>query len=103
DSSVDYVFTLYKGLDQTNGTDSLPFTVTARDSDNDETKLDLNISITDGGEPFIGSGTVELSETPIANTTPDSVKQSAVVNLDITASHDPIVYLGIDVTNGQAV
>ncbi|MEZ9051379.1 Ig-like domain-containing protein [Vibrio sp. 10N.247.311.64] len=103
DSSVDYVFTLYKGLDQTNGTDSLPFTVTARDSDNDETKLDLNISITDGGEPFIGSGTVELSENPIANTTPDGVKQSAVVNLDITASHDPIVYLGIDVTNGQAV
>ncbi|MEZ8640814.1 Ig-like domain-containing protein [Vibrio sp. NC2] len=103
DSSVDYVFTLYKGLDQTNGTDSLPFTVTARDSDNDKTKLDLNISITDGGEPFIGSGTVELSETPIANTTPDGVRQSAVVNLDITASHDPIVYLGIDVTNGQAV
>ena len=26
-----------------------------------------------------------------------------MVNLDITASHDPIVYLGIDVTNGQAV
>ncbi|MEO9494676.1 MAG: Ig-like domain-containing protein [Vibrio splendidus] len=103
DSSVDYVFTLYKGLDQTNGTDSLPFTVTARDSDNDKTKLDLNISITDGGEPFIGSGTVELSETPIANTTPDGVKQSAVVNLDITASNDPIVYLGIGVTNGQAV
>ncbi|MFI3275055.1 Ig-like domain-containing protein [Vibrio sp.] len=103
DSSVDYVFTLYKGLDQVNGTDSLPFTVTARDSDNDKTKLDLNVSITDGGEPFIGSGTVELSETPIANTTPDGVKQSAVVNLDITASHDPIVYLGIDVTNGQVV
>ncbi|MEZ9314709.1 Ig-like domain-containing protein [Vibrio lentus] len=103
DSSVDYVFTLYKGLDQTNGTDSLPFTVTARDSDNDKTKLDLDVSITDGGEPSIGSGTVELSETPIANTTPDGVKQSAVVNLDITASHDPIVYLGIDVTNDQAV
>ncbi|MCB5360345.1 T1SS-143 repeat domain-containing protein [Vibrio lentus] len=103
DSSVDYVFTLYKGLDQTNGTDSLPFTVTARDSDNDKTKLDLDVTITDGGEPSIGSGTVELSETPIANTTPDGVKQSAVVNLDITASHDPIVYLGIDVTNGQAV
>ncbi|MFA0147054.1 Ig-like domain-containing protein [Vibrio lentus] len=103
DSSVDYVFTLYKGLDQTNGTDSLPFTVTARDSDNDKTKLDLDVTITDGGEPSIGSGTVELSENPIANTTPDGVKQSAVVNLDITASHDPIVYLGIDVTNGQAV
>ncbi|WP_106407400.1 Ig-like domain-containing protein [Vibrio lentus] len=103
DSSVDYVFTLYKGLDQTNGTDSLPFIVTARDSDNDKTKLDLDVTITDGGEPSIGSGTVELSETPIANTTPDGVKQSAVVNLDITASHDPIVYLGIDVTNGQAV
>ncbi|MFA0510896.1 MULTISPECIES: Ig-like domain-containing protein [unclassified Vibrio] len=103
DNSVDYVFTLYKGLDQTNGTDSLPFTVTARDSDNDKTKLDLDVTITDGGEPSIGSGTVELSENPIANTTPDGVKQSAVVNLDITASHDPIVYLGIDVTNGQAV
>ncbi|XNJ84021.1 Ig-like domain-containing protein [Vibrio cyclitrophicus] len=103
DSSVDYVFTLYKGLDQANGTDTIPFTVTARDSDNDQTKLDLIVSITDGGEPTIGSGTVELSETPIADTTPDGVKQSAVVNLDITASHDPIVYLGIDVTNGQAV
>ncbi|TVU65845.1 RTX toxin [Vibrio atlanticus] len=103
DSSVDYVFTLYKGLDQANGIDTVPFTVTARDSDNDQTKLDLTVSITDGGEPTIGSGTVELSETPIADTTPDGVKQSAVVNLDITASHDPIVYLGIDVTNGQAV
>lgn len=91
DSSVDYVFTLYKGLDQTNGTDFLPFTVTARDSDNDDTKLDLNVSITDGGEPFIGSGTVELSETPIADSTPSGVGSTANVSLAVTAGNDPLV------------
>ncbi|QLE95706.1 RTX toxin [Vibrio sp. Scap24] len=103
DSSVDYVFTLYKGLDQTNGTDFLPFTVTARDSDNDDTKLDLNVSITDGGEPFIGSGTVELSETPIADSTPSGVGSTANVSLAVTAGNDPLVFLGLDVTTGQAV
>ncbi|WP_408063557.1 RTX toxin [Vibrio pelagius] len=103
DSDVEYEFTLYKGLDQNNGTDSLPFVVTVRDSDKDEVKLDLPVSVTDGGAPSIGSGTVELSETPIADTTPDGVKQSATVDLNLTASHDPIVYLGLDVTTGESV
>nr|WP_133151835.1 Ig-like domain-containing protein [Vibrio splendidus] len=103
DSSVDYVFTLYKGLDQTNGTDTIPFTVTARDSDNDQTKLDLTVSITDGGEPTIGSGTVELSEIPVADSTPSGVGSTANVSLAITAGNDPLVFLGLDVITGQAV
>ncbi|WP_299131131.1 RTX toxin [uncultured Vibrio sp.] len=103
DSDVTYTFVLNKGLDQSSPTDQIPFVVTARDDDNDETKLTLNVSVTDGGEPTIGSGTVELSEIPIADSTPSGVGSKANVSLAVTAGNDPLVFLGLDVTTGQAV
>ncbi|MEZ9012669.1 RTX toxin [Vibrio splendidus] len=103
DTDVTYTFELFKGLDQDNITDELPFVVTARDDDNDETKLTLNVSVTDGGEPTIGSGTVELSEIPVADSTPSGVGSTANVSLAVTAGNDPLVFLGLDVTTGQAV
>ncbi|MEZ9157687.1 RTX toxin [Vibrio lentus] len=103
DTDVTYTFELFKGLDQDNITDELPFVVTARDDDNDETKLTLNVSVTDGGEPTIGSGTVELSEIPVADSTPSGVGSTANVTLAVTAGNDPLVFLGLDVTTGQAV
>ncbi|WP_261886987.1 T1SS-143 repeat domain-containing protein [Vibrio pomeroyi] len=103
DSDVTYTFVLNKGLDQSSPTDQIPFVVTARDDDNDETKLTLNVSVTDGGEPTIGSGTVELSETPIADSIPSGVGSTANVSLAVTAGNDPLVFLGLDVTTGQAV
>ncbi|UPR59729.1 RTX toxin [Vibrio sp. ED004] len=103
DTDVTYTFELFKGLDQDNITDELPFVVTARDDDNDETKLTLNASVTDGGEPTIGSGTVELSEIPVADSTPSGVGSTANVSLAVTAGNDPLVFLGLDVTTGQAV
>ncbi|MEZ9288300.1 RTX toxin [Vibrio lentus] len=103
DTDVTYTFELFKGLDQDNITDELPFVATARDDDNDETKLTLNVSVTDGGEPTIGSGTVELSEIPVADSTPSGVGSTANVSLAVTAGNDPLVFLGLDVTTGQAV
>ncbi|MCF7493979.1 RTX toxin [Vibrio sp. L5-1] len=103
DTDVTYTFELFKGLDQDNITDELPFVVTARDDDNDEAKLTLNVSVTDGGEPTIGSGTVELSEVPVADSTPSGVGSTANVSLVVTAGNDPLVFLGLDVTTGQAV
>ena len=103
DTDVTYTFELFKGLDQDNITDELPFVVTARDDDNDETKLTLNVSVTDGGEPTIGSGMVELSEVPVADSTPSGVGSTANVSLAVTAGNDPLVFLGLDVTTGQAV
>lgn len=103
DSDVTYTFELFKGLDQDNITDELPFVVTARDDDNDETKLTLNVSVTDGGEPTIGSGMVELSEIPVADSTPSGVGSTAKVSLAVTAGNDPLVFLGLDVTTDQAV
>lgn len=103
DSDVMYTFTLNKGLDQSSSTDQIPFVVTARDDDNDETKLSLNVSVTDGGEPTIGSGTVELSEIPVADSTPSGVGSTANVTLAVTAGNDPLVFLGLDVATGQAV
>ncbi|UXA00540.1 RTX toxin [Vibrio splendidus] len=103
DSDVTYTFTLNKGLDQSSSTDQIPFVVTARDDDNDETKLTLNVSVTDGGEPTIGSGTVELSEIPVTDSTPSGVGSTANVSLAVTAGNDPLVFLGLDVTTGQVV
>ncbi|OQQ09331.1 RTX toxin [Vibrio splendidus] len=103
DSNITYTFVLNKGLDQTSPTDQIPFVVTARDDDNDETKLTLNVSVTDGGEPTIGSGMVELSEIPVADSTPSGVGSIANVSLAVTAGNDPLVFLGLDVTTGQAV
>ncbi|MEZ9567946.1 RTX toxin [Vibrio splendidus] len=103
DTDVTYTFELFKGLDQTNGTDQIPFVITAKDDDNDETTLALNVSVTDGGEPAIGSGTVELSEIPVADSTPSGVGSTANVSLAITAGNDPLVFLGLDVITGQAV
>ncbi|MBY7729539.1 RTX toxin [Vibrio splendidus] len=103
DTDVTYTFELFKGLDQDNITDELPFVVTVRDDDNDETKLPLNVSVTDGGEPTIGSGTVELSEIPVADSTPSGVGSTANVSLAVTAGNDPLVFLGLDVITGQAV
>ncbi|PMN53379.1 RTX toxin [Vibrio lentus] len=103
DSDVTYTFTLNKGLDQSSSTDQIPFVVTARDDDNDETKLSLNVSVTDGGEPTIASGTVELSEIPVADSTPSGVGSTANVTLAVTAGNDPLVFLGLDVKTGQAV
>lgn len=103
DSNVTYTFVLNKGLDQSSPTDQIPFVVTARDDDNDETKLTLNVSVTDGGEPTIGSGTVELSEIPVADSTPSGVGSTAKVSLAVTAGNDPLVFLGLDVSTGQAV
>ncbi|WP_146448762.1 T1SS-143 repeat domain-containing protein [Vibrio kanaloae] len=103
DTDVTYTFELFKGLDQKNITDEIPFVITARDDDNDETQLTLNVSITDGGEPTIGSGTVELSEVPVADITPSGVGSTANVSLAVTAGNDPLVYLGLDVANGQVV
>ncbi|MEZ9661385.1 type I secretion C-terminal target domain-containing protein [Vibrio sp. 10N.261.52.F3] len=103
DTDVTYTFELFKGLDQTNGTDQIPFVITAKDDDNDETQLTLNVSITDGGEPTIGSGMVELSENPVADTTPSGVGTTASASLAVSAGNDPLVFLGLDVTTGQAV
>ncbi len=103
DSDVTYTFTLNKGLDQSSSTAQIPFVVTARDDDNDETKLTLNVSVTDGGEPTIGSGMVELSEVPVADSTPSGVGSIANVSLAVTAGNDPLLFLGLDVTTGQAV
>jgi len=103
DTDIVYIFELFKGLDQTNGTDQIPFVITAKDDDNDETKLALNVSVTDGGEPTIGSGTVELSEIPVADSTPSGVGSIANVSLAVTAGNDPLVFLGLDVITGQAV
>ncbi|MEZ8882503.1 RTX toxin [Vibrio sp. 10N.261.51.A7] len=103
DIDVTYTFELFKGLDQDNITDQLPFVVTARDDDNDETKLTLNVSVTDGGEPTIGSGTVELSEIPVADSTPSGVGSTANVSLAVTAGNDSLVFLGLDVETTPAV
>ncbi|MDF4536037.1 hypothetical protein P3491_42700, partial [Vibrio parahaemolyticus] len=102
-STVSYTFILHQALDQSHGTDSLPFVVTVVDKDGDETQLVLDVSITDGGSAQIGFGTVELTEVPIAAGTPSGVGTQAQVQVNVTASHDPIVYLGLNVVDGQAV
>ncbi|MBJ6911586.1 hypothetical protein JG661_20175, partial [Vibrio cholerae] len=100
-STVSYTFILHQALDQSHGTDRLPFVVTVVDKDGDETQLVLDVSITDGGSAQIGFGTVELTEVPIAAGTPSGVGTQAQVQVNVTASHDPIVYLGLNVVDGQ--
>ncbi|WP_117234609.1 RTX toxin [Vibrio maerlii] len=101
DSTINYDLVLHRALDQKGTAESLPIVVTARDRDNDETKLELDITINDDGDPIIGSGEVELSEVPIADGI--TVGPTASVTFDVTASYDPIVFLGLEVTSGAPV
>ncbi|TFH92424.1 T1SS-143 repeat domain-containing protein [Vibrio ouci] len=101
DATVDYTFTLERAFDQINGTDPLPIVVSAKDADGDVTKLELDISITDGGDSSIGTGTVELSEVPIVDGV--AAGPTAEVSFDVSSAFDPIVFLGLNVATGDAV
>ncbi|MCW1891054.1 hypothetical protein OK016_25180 [Vibrio chagasii] len=48
DSNVTYICSKQRLGSKLSPTDQIPFVVTARDDDNDETKLTLNVSVTDG-------------------------------------------------------
>ncbi|MEH0665940.1 type I secretion C-terminal target domain-containing protein [Vibrio scophthalmi] len=101
DATVPYTVTLYQALDQLDGDSTLPIVVTAKDNDGDESKLTLDITVSDGGVPSIGSGNVDLSETPRA--TGVTAKATADVSFDVSAAFDPLVYLGLGVATGDAV
>lgn len=101
DASLDYTFTLERAIDQVNGSDPIPVVVSAKDNDGDITKLELDITITDGGDSTIGSGTVELSEVPIV----DSVNAGTTANVsfNVSSSFDPLVFLGLNVSTDDPV
>ncbi|NMU75622.1 hypothetical protein HKB17_00740, partial [Vibrio parahaemolyticus] len=80
--------------------------VTAMDSDQDNTSvvLDINVIDNDNGQALINSGNVELTETPVdTNIAPDGVSAIANTDVIVTSSFDPIVYLGVDINDGDTV
>ncbi|CAM2966776.1 Ig-like domain-containing protein [Vibrio diazotrophicus] len=107
DSDVTYTFELYRALDQSDSSAvSIPLVVIAEDSDLDKTQIELDITVNDNdnGDAAITNGTVELSEAPIDTAiTPAGVSSTANVSVTVTASFDPIIYLGLLVSDGETV
>ncbi|KJY82981.1 RTX toxin [Vibrio galatheae] len=101
DATVTYTVELHQALDQLDGNSQIPIVVTAQDRDGDQTKLTLDISVNDGGAPSIGSGNVELSEVPRASGI--DAEATAEVSFNVSAAFDPLVYLGLAVSTGEAV
>ncbi|MCA6719551.1 RTX toxin [Vibrio sp. 1409] len=104
---ITYSFELFQALDQQENTDpNVPLVVTAMDSDQDNTSvvLDINVIDNDNGQALINSGNVELTETPVdTNIAPDGVSAIANTDVIVTSSFDPIVYLGVDINDGDTV
>ncbi|MCG6489262.1 hypothetical protein K6U37_09830, partial [Vibrio parahaemolyticus] len=107
DSDISYSFELFRALDQLVGdSQAIPLVVKVVDSDNDEALLSLDITVNDNdnGDAAITNGTVNLTETPIdSSVAPSGVSATADVNITVTSSFDPIVFLGLDVTTGDTV
>ncbi|NMR84137.1 hypothetical protein HKB30_30680, partial [Vibrio parahaemolyticus] len=104
---ITYSFELFQALDQQENTDpNVPLVVTAMDSDQDNTSvvLDINVIDNDNEQALINSGNVELTETPVdTNIAPDGVSAIANTDVIVTSSFDPIVYLGVDINDGDTV
>ncbi|EKO3943834.1 RTX toxin [Vibrio fluvialis] len=107
DSDINYSFELFRALDQLVGdSQTIPLVVNVVDSDDDEASLSLDITVNDNdnGDAAITNGTVNLTETPIdSSVAPSGVSATADVNITVTSSFDPIVFLGLNVTSGETV
>ena len=108
DSTINYDFTLYQALDQldSNGNrkDPLPVPLRLRteDSDGDVVNLNLGIEISDADDPAaVIIDTLDVSELPAKNGSHLTGTDS--VDVDITASEDPVVEVAFQVGNGTNV
>ncbi|MCG9788705.1 RTX toxin [Vibrio mediterranei] len=100
--TVDYTFDLKQQLDNTADPMQLPFVVTARDSDNDLTKLTLNVSVSDSGQASLDTASLAVTELPIGEA-PDGTSTSDTGTLTLTASVDSIVEVDLGVSTGDVV
>lgn len=110
-SNIDYEVTLLQAIDQIDSKASsqdplsLPMVVTIQDGDFDQADSEFIITIKDAPAPIISSDDLEVTEIP-QSVSPDvpaglSNTDSAIIN--VTASQDPIMALGLDVISGQQI
>ncbi|BEU03205.1 type I secretion protein [Agarivorans sp. OAG1] len=100
--TLSYEFSLYKGLDQNNGS-HFPIKINVRDSDNDTQSLALDITVTDSDDIAVTVGDLQVSETPRDPDTALTINSTATTTVSITANQDPIEKLFLDITNGSPV
>ena len=102
DSTVPYTFTLYKALDQTPD-DPLSLAIAYRIIDFDEDRFTghLTINVTDSTPATGDDVSMQLSESPQAAANA-GVATSGSVDLNVTATKDPIVQVGLGFTDGAA-
>lgn len=108
-SNLGYSVTLYEAIDQLdangNHIDSLavPIVVSVTDGDNDVSDQNLIINIVDSGSSIIVAPDLHVTENPKAPTTPSAFTNSDSTIINITADLDPIVEVGLNVVNNDAV
>ncbi len=96
-STVDYVFTLYQALDQTNSNDELIISIPVfiKDNDGDINQTAIDVVIVDGNAPVINTAPIEISETPISASSPAGSSNQAEGTITVTAGQDPIADLNL--------
>ncbi len=102
DSSLAYDFRLYRGLDQSSS-DLIPVVVTINDSDNDQTSVTLDIAITDAAGISLTAESLTVSEAPKHEDTPLLVLAQDSADISITAGHDAVQSILLDIADGDAV
>ncbi|MBD8511083.1 RTX toxin [Photobacterium sp. CAU 1568] len=100
DATVTYDITLKKAIDQLNGDTALPLVVTTIDDDGDSSTLTLPINVNDSQSGGITSGAISVTELPKVEAALDA---DATVSLTVTANKDPIIKIGLQLSNGDPV
>ncbi|WP_411991313.1 hypothetical protein [Agarivorans sp. DSG3-1] len=100
--TLNYEFTLFKGIDQNNGS-QFPITLNVRDTDNDSQSVNLDITINDSSDIFIAVMDMQLSESPRDPSTPVDAFSTATSTVSLVSNQDPIDQLTLDITNGDPV
>ncbi|MGR5500194.1 type I secretion C-terminal target domain-containing protein [Vibrio sp. DNB22_10_4] len=98
---VPYTFVLLQNIDNTSDPLEIPFIVTARDSDGDEAKLTLNVSVSDSGNATLTGSTLTVTELPQKTTITESNSDTA--SISITAAQDDIVDIDLAITAASLV
>ncbi|WP_234496916.1 type I secretion C-terminal target domain-containing protein [Vibrio maritimus] len=98
---VAYTFTLLQNLDNSSDPLEIPFVVTARDSDGDQTKLTLDVKVTDSGSATVGTASLTVTELPEKSGETETNTDTSTIS--ITASQDELTDIALSIDSGTAV
>jgi len=108
DSQIGYDFTLYQALDQVDGNGNrldplpVPLRLRTQDSDGDVVTLNLGIEVSDAGDPSeVIVDTLDVTEIPAKDG--ENLMANDSVDVEITASRDPVVEVAFQTGNGSPV